>query len=567
MSSTRMSRLSRARLLILIMTTCISVACGQKDLFKAPPRGTPPQSPAPSESLTTLTLVTNIPYDVVRKVIQEQTPASVPLSGGGPAVCAQVPYVDPGGVESHDKCADVPYCDISLTRQVCGTRRQCVKLPDTVRVPSIGTRSQCVNYNWDATVTRDGESSVGKSGDAVHIEIPLRIDGKAGLGGDLAKLLSLSGKSFEAHLKPAVDVGFTLGSDWCPSLSVVPTNRWVTSASVEVIGRNCVGVDLGPLGHPEVCAGPVNVDLTSAADSAVQSQQGHLSAAASSAFSCDSIRSVVAAQWHAIAVPLNGATNAPLYLNITPKGFAFSGLKVDSDAMRLAVKVWATTRIESRPADPTLMALPMVSPFDAHSSRLSVGLNATVPYSVLVDAVGPAVRDKTFSSVSAAGTVKVHVDDVTIYPTANGLSLGVKIDANLPGHFLDTKGWVYLTGRPIVASSGSALTIENLSYATVVDNGLWQVIVTVFDGEIMKVLRDHSTVDLEGSISKSAEDLAAKINQTSIKGVKVSATIPTASLDGISLGNEAIVAAVSANMDFSVDLTQDISGAIGAALH
>jgi hypothetical protein len=29
-------------------------------------------------------------------------------------------------------------------------------------------------------------------------------------------------------------------------------------------GRNCVGIDLGALGHPELCAGPANLGLADA---------------------------------------------------------------------------------------------------------------------------------------------------------------------------------------------------------------------------------------------------------------------------------------------------------------
>jgi hypothetical protein len=482
------------------------------------------------------------------------------VSGDGHVACVQVPYVDPGGIESHEKCADVPYCDISFTRQVCGTRRQCVKLPDSVRPPRIGMHEQCADYKWTATVSREGSPVVAKSGDAIHLELPARIDGKAGLNGDLAALLSLSGKKFEAHLRPGVDVKLSLGADWCPAAAVTPTTQWVTSASVEVVGKNCISVDLGPLGHPEVCAGPVNVGLADQANSAIEAHQSNLSALASSAFNCDAIRKAVAAQWHPFAVPLpaDASNDDALFLNVTPKGFAFSGLKMEDDAARVALKVWATTQIESTAVQPVPLELPQISPFDAHDSRLSVELSAKVPYTTIVRALRNAIRDKDFSADTPAGRVKVHVDEVTIYTSTLGLAIGVKIDANVPGHLFNTKGWVYLVGKPQAAPSGSALQIDDLQYATVVDNELWKPVVTVFDSQILRQLRSRSTIELKDSITKSAQELAAQINSATVRGVKLSAMIPTASLDNFALGDDGLIVAVSANMDFSIELSPEV---------
>jgi hypothetical protein len=534
----------------------VLAGCARQDLFQAPAKRAPQGHLQPPESLTTLTLVTRIPYDSIQKLIARETPAVTELQGSGHAACAQVPNIDPGGIESHEHCTDVPYCDISLRRQVCGTRRQCVRLPDTVRPPRIGTREQCADYHWNATFSPDGAPVVARAGDAIHLELPARIAGKAGLNGDLAKLLSLSGKNFEARLKPGADVRFSLGTDWCPIVNATPTNEWVTSASVEAVGKNCVGIDLGPLGHPEVCAGPVNIGLTDAANGAIGPQRDKLSALAQSAFDCQALRRNMSAQWHALAVPLpvDSSGGPSLYLNITPKGFAFSGLRVEDDAARLALKVWATTRIEPTPAEPVAIELPPVSPFDSHASRLSVSLSATVPYPVIVATLGGTVRGKSFSS----NNVRVRVEDVTAYTSTEGLAIGIKIDANLPGRLFDTRGWVYLVGKPQLAASGSALEIKDLKYATVLDNQAWKLLVGVFDSLILSELRTHSTIDLKESITHSAQELAAKINAADVKSVKIAAQIPTAWLEDFSMADDALNVAVSANMDFSIEITPDL---------
>jgi hypothetical protein len=90
----------------------------------------------------------------------------------------------------------------------------------------------------------------------------IHVTGKAGLGGDLAAALSLSGKNIDARISAAMNVNASLDTQWCPVIKIAPVGRWVDSASVEVVGRNCAGFDLGPLGHPELCAAEDSVGDT-----------------------------------------------------------------------------------------------------------------------------------------------------------------------------------------------------------------------------------------------------------------------------------------------------------------
>ncbi len=543
----------QATLTALFVTVTLT-ACGRKELFEAPPRATPQGQTQSPGMLSTITLVTGLPYESIRTLIQTQAPSQLNFSGNGHVACGQIPFIQPGGIESHEKCADVPYCDISLTRQVCGTRRECIALPDTVRAPSIGTAEQCADYNWTAVASRQGEAVVGKSGDSIHLEIPIKVAGNAGINGDLARLLSLSAKSFEAQVRPGVNVSLALGADWCPKLNIEPTNNWISSAKVEAVGRNCLGFDLGALGHPEVCAGPVNIDLTNQANDAIVAQQTNLSAAVNSAISCKSIRDQVTAQWRPVAIQLapDITTGRQLYLNISPKGFAFSGLKAADDSVQVALKVWAETKIDPIPVNTDPTPLPEVSPLDASESRLSVSLSARVPYLDIASALGTGIRGKDYTAESSVGKVRVRIEDVDIYPTSKGLTIGIKIDAELPGQIFNTKGWIFLVGRPKPTLDGSAVEIADLGYAAVIDNKAWQLLVGIFDSQILKALQSNARINLKPAITKSAEELAAQINSSKLKGISIVASLPTANLEEIYIGADSLVARVSANMDFTM---------------
>jgi hypothetical protein len=70
----------------------------------------------------------------------------------------------------------------------------CVPVP-YADPPSIGTNKVCADYNWNATITRAGDPSLTRVGEALRVELPVDVHGQAGLNGDLARVLSLSGRT------------------------------------------------------------------------------------------------------------------------------------------------------------------------------------------------------------------------------------------------------------------------------------------------------------------------------------------------------------------------------------
>ena len=261
----------RVATFVLFASTMAACSSQGRELFERPPSATP-DIPLPPVSNSVLTLTARIPYDVLRRATEQAIPTSFLLSGAGHIGCVQVPYINGFSVGTHEQCAD---------------------------------------YNWHATVTSDSQFRLVRNGDAIHVERPLRIDGQAGVGGDLARLLSLSAKNFEAKFTPGADLQFSISEQWCPVIAATPTRNWVTSAVVEAVGRNCLSIDLGPLGHPEICAGPANLDLTGQVNDQLNGSQGDLSRAAQNALPCDKLREQIARHWHSYSIAFGLRDSAP----------------------------------------------------------------------------------------------------------------------------------------------------------------------------------------------------------------------------------------------------------------
>ncbi|WP_245514655.1 MULTISPECIES: hypothetical protein [unclassified Mesorhizobium] len=230
-----------ARRFVPVLLILLSVSGCEKNLFQAPPHGGTADVPPAPVTDSVLTLVAQIPYETLVQAAQSKIPQSVPVQGDGQIGCVGVPHINPGHVGHHTECRWIGV-------------RVCAEVPD-VTAPSIGTTNQCADYHWHADIKTDGPLVVARAGNGVHVEQPLFVSGQAGVGGDLAKLLSLSGKNFEARLVPGLDLQLDMNDRWCPVLAGTPTGRWVSSASVEVVGKTVSALILETWGTPKSAQG------------------------------------------------------------------------------------------------------------------------------------------------------------------------------------------------------------------------------------------------------------------------------------------------------------------------
>ncbi|HEM7880102.1 TPA: DUF4403 family protein [Burkholderia contaminans] len=547
------SRKSTAELFYVASLTLILAGCHKatKDelIFQEPAREAPILTPPPPAD-TKLTVVARLPYTVLKDALQTTASQPIELADSQHLQCGQVPYVIGPRVTTKEACMDVPYVDF----RGAGMQRQCTNVP-TVEGPTVGTKEQCADFNWHATVQPEGEPSVARAGDAIRVSVPLAVSGQGGVTGDLAKVLSLSAKNFEAHVVPGGDIRASFDENWCPKLDVAPTDRWVTDAKVEVVGKNCIGIDLGPLGHPQVCAGPANVDLTGPANKAIDQQHDKIRGAAAAILSCNSVRAAVQAKWMPMSIPISVTGDSKVFLNIKPTGAAVSSLVADDDAAKMVLQVSAQTTVGPEPASTDPLQLPPLGHADPSSeSSLEVHAQALAPYSMLTDILAKEFVGKDFSKDTAAGNASLHVDEVNVYPSGKSLVVGVRVTTIIPGRVFNTRGWVYLFGDPVAGSDGTSVRIDNFRYAAVLDNELWNTIVSIFDTRIKTVLRDHSTVDLTPSIQKARDDLLHSVNSASLRGVTVSAPSIDMKLENIVLGPVGFVVNAKANMPFSLTI-------------
>jgi hypothetical protein len=142
-----------------------------------------------------------------------------------------------------------------------------------------------------------------------------------------------------------------------------------------------------------------------------------------------------------------------------------------------------------------------------------------------------------------------------VYQSGASLAVGVKVSAKLPGHLLNTSGWVYLVGDPVVGATGKTVHINNLRYATVLDNDLWKAISTLFYSQIKTELEKHSTVDFTAALGHSESQVAAAIRSATVPGWKLTTSAPVVKLESVSVTENGFWGEANLKIGLQLELT------------
>lgn len=498
-----------------------------------------------TESVAVLTAFA--PYASIRAIGDAEIPASISFVGDGSIACMDLPRVVGGHAGHHTEC-----------RNVLG-KKVCIDVPDFT-APHLETTKACADYHWDAILTKDGPLGAEQSGEAVRLRLPLHVTGHAGVKGDLAGILSLNGNSIDARLAPAADVKLDMGTDWCPVVKASASGRWVESASVEIVGKNCLSLPLGSFGHKDLCAGPVNLGLADVLNKTLDAHRGDMERKAAEAIRCDDVKSRITSIWRPIAIKIPMGDALPLYLNVVPRNAAFSGLIAGSDGVRLTVRLNAATSVGVQPPSSEPLPLPPLERIAVGDDGVRVSVGLDTPYELIRQQLGAHLTGREFSRSTPLGDVTVNVEEVDVYASGDSVALGLRVDAQGPTGMLDAKGWVYLSGKPVVAGDGTVLAITDLKYSAVLDNLFWKYSQPLFENEILSELGARARFDLSSKIAELSARIAAAVAGAGAKGLTLSASDTKIALTAVQVAPTRLFATATFSMKLDATLTGTLLG-------
>jgi len=350
---------------------------------------------------------------------------------------------------------------------------------------SIGVRV-CVGTRYDFNATRGPVRFAAGPGNSIRISMPLQVTGNGGLRGSGARLLHMDAKRFDASTDARADVTLNLQPNWCPrvQVSVDFTNL---DARIEIVKDAWIGVS-------QLIAG------------SVREQVHKMGERAASVLTCESVRKAVQEVWTTRSVPLVLPEDPrPLYVNVEPLSIGFSGVTVSSSAAKFLLGLAVRASVSDTAMVAEKRPLPAWNAVSERPGALQLAVPLRISYEGLAAHLETTLAGKPYSLRSPLGATTVTVDKVTVYPAGERIAVGAHIKAVLPVHVLATRGWLYLTARPVVSPDGRAVHLADIGYSRILDSTLARFLTVLLDGEIRERLAAAGQLDLTERIAKAKE--------------------------------------------------------------
>ncbi len=494
---------------------------------------------------------------------------------------AYVPLPSQLGVRlrvDYDDLVQVIETSLPASQTDTGKKKICKKV--------IGFKA-CSTVVWDYTLNRTGNVSVTPDAfetERVRIAFPFEFAGTAGLRGELAKVLGLNSVDFDGALDISISTALDIAGDWCPQVTATVDYTWSRSPRVE-------------------WAGGLDFNVKKLVDDQLQKKLNDIDDMLASAIDCQRIQEEILAEWQPRSLPLDlgldsivtsssgSSTDAhtetntneaqaltlqPLYLNLTPQGAAFSGIKTEAEALGFTLQLDSLISVDAvavqQPSQPNPQpasaetgglsetgglptALPQLQRINYEPGDTRFSLLVRAPYETLGQLSTAALREKDFRSDSAAGEIVVRVTKVKFSPAGSRLGVALTFNADLPASRSAVDGEVYMTALPKIDGSGTRLSFENFQMTKLIDSVLWNSLATLFEGRILQSLEEQAQFDLTDRFSELEVDLLTQLSDPErTRGARVTAEDLSVRLQDLFTESEALALILQASTKLDVVL-------------
>ena len=395
-----------------------------------------------------------------------------------------------------------------------------------------------VGYHYDVYLKLKEKITLSYVDDnTLRISVPISFDGSVGLKGVLSGPTSLNKKNFDGEIQFFVNTSFSITPDWCPKIGLNVTHSWISNPQIEIMDN-------------------VYISLTGLTDKYLKEIEKDVSNIVSKQVKCEMIRDIVKERWKYYGVSLPALANGKQYqLNINPSKAALSGLKVYKDTLALYVGVKGNISFNDNIVN-TTSSLPLLENQSETASEVKAFLPLLIKYDDIEHTANQYLKDNDVvlkPDIILKKKAKVKLIEMSFYPNADEIVVGVKLKAKLPGNLLPVSGWVYLTGKPVMTGN-KKFELQDLDFSMTVDNKFYPAISTLFKPLIINEIKKQTTKDFTDSIANIKKKLLEKANSFQHDNIGFSITDVDFGIYDIILDKEEIAIIAEFNSKFDIFL-------------
>ena len=437
--------------------------------------------------------------------------------------------------------------------RIAGRQRVCVDLGTTVRdqvgnqiggelgrllgdlagqvardAAGTGSGELCQDVDFDVTIRKAGRPAVRGAGDSLEFTVPIAVEGRAGVPGELARSLGFDARNFRGAIEAVARVSADLDSNWCPRLTAEGDFRWLERAQLEIVDGYWIDID-----------GPAGFELRRRIEQGIAALDGLVT--------CALVRDAVAPEWReiAVALPIPQTDEDLAHLFVRPTGAGFSGIDHTADAISAAIRIDGVTEVRTGapPSDAQRLELPPLERIDAAANAVEINLPVRLGYDRLAAELNRQIAGREFTGRTPAGEVRLTVEEITVYPSGDRLATGVRFSAGHGSRALSASGWAYLVARPVLSEDGRTIRLEDVALTRQVDNELWSLLSALFSEQIVGRIARAAVFPLDDRVRAAKSRLESALGDFEAEtGIRVALEDPDVTLTALVPAAEALEA-------------------------
>ncbi|HEY0234374.1 MAG TPA: DUF4403 family protein [Afipia sp.] len=396
------------------------------------------------------------------------------------------------------------------------------------RLATIDERISCVhrrvlifrvnaNCDIDGFIERSGPVSLYGRGDAIYGSVPIY----GALEGEGANRFTarIRGET-EASAVIEVEARPKVGRDWSLDLNFSDGFHWSEPPILHVLGRE--------------------ISLVNYAEPRIRDQLTRVSEQARAAARRQDLQGKAASAWQHAFEPVQLSDNPAIWLQMTPQGVAFAGVRADGKVLwgSLELSGSATTFIDQQPPAVMPTPLPALGSDVSSPGEFDVVLPARIGYDIIKDRIVQAAN-------TVAPTAGMSVRDVQVYPSAGQLVIGLRI-AKASDADPAAGQWIYLTGAIQVDTGGRAIRLADLG--AIMENSQLSSVID----PVISQLRDKTNIDYGVAYQNLLNAASEKLTRPLKNGFRMEGRLSAARFEKAYLLADGVMIALHAGGELKI---------------
>lgn len=233
-------------------------------------------------------------------------------------------------------------------------------------------------------------------------------------------------------------------------------------------------------------------------------------------------------RWHELHQVRRLSDRLDAWLLVDPVAAYFPPIRYTPEAMiiEFGLASYLSTAVGEVPPPPEPEPLPALNLTPSPQTGFSIQLPVRINYSGLREQL---IKEQAGRVVSLEQG-QLTIQDLRLYTSENALVLAVRVAASSPHHIFNTRGWVYLVGRPVYDSEKRILYVEDLDFSRQVDNPLIGSASWILQDSLRQRLRSSLQFDLNERIEELRQSANERINRPLGEGFELNGELQNLNL-------------------------------------